>query len=214
MAMRHVSRLSRKVARRHPLRDARLLFRRQCSSGTMTTTDNKKARPAFYLAHMNYARLRAPLDDPTMGEFRLALDPINALARVTPGFVWSLNEVCDEDRATVPLLRDDPLMMPQLSLWENATSLRHFAFSSGHAMYLKRKKEWFHPPPSSSASGKIPYAVCWWWHPTSDDRAHPSLSDAFDRLAHLQQHGSTATAFDLKVARDFDMPISYIGRNK
>lgn len=151
-----------------------------------------------YLAHMNYARLRAPLDDPRMAEFMAAVDPINALARATPGYVWSLDDTADEERREVPVLHEDPLLMPQLSLWESHESLQHFAFKSGHAMYYKRKKEWFTAPVA-------PWAVCWWFTP-SDERPVPTLGIAFDRLEVLRVNGPTANAFDLKTAKDFPKP--------
>ena len=44
----------------------------------------------FHLAQANIGRTRAPLDDPIMEGFRTQLDPINALADRTPGFVWRL----------------------------------------------------------------------------------------------------------------------------
>jgi hypothetical protein len=108
---------------------------------------------------MNYARLKAPLDDPSMDEFFRSLGPINALAKSTPGYVWSLDlddEELEQQRSQVDVLRNDDLMMPQLSLWEDVESVQHFAFKSGHAMYLKRKREWFTSP-------TCPYTVCWWW---------------------------------------------------
>jgi hypothetical protein len=44
----------------------------------------------FHLAQANIGRFRAPIDDPIMEGFRSQLDPINALADSTPGFVWRL----------------------------------------------------------------------------------------------------------------------------
>ena len=44
----------------------------------------------FHLAQLNIGRFRAPLDDPIMEGFRTQLDPINALADQSPGFVWRL----------------------------------------------------------------------------------------------------------------------------
>ena len=44
----------------------------------------------FHLAQVNIGRFRAPIDDPIMKGFRDLLDPINALADCTPGFVWRL----------------------------------------------------------------------------------------------------------------------------
>ena len=120
------------------------------------------------LAHMNYARLIAPMEDPRIVEFSNAMGPINETARSTPGFVWSLDEDDDDNgndknydrpdddeghvqsgrsqRMDVECLRDDPLLFPQLSLWHDIISLRHFAYKSGHAMYYRRRKEWIVPP--------------------------------------------------------------------
>lgn len=156
----------------------------------------------YLLAHMNYARLRFPLDHPEMSEFRLALDPINALAKSTPGFVWSLDDSCnDKQRNAVPLLVQDPLLMPQLSLWRDFQSLQHFAFKSGHAMYLKRKREWF-------TAVEPPFAVCWWRRLDDDDQPnpHPTLAEAFEKCEYLKNHGPTAQAFTFKTANEFSMP--------
>ena len=152
----------------------------------------------YFLGHMNYARLRAPLDHPSMTEFRLALEPINAIARSTPGFVWSLDECTDELRHAVPVLRNDPLLMPQLSLWTDVQSLQHFAFKSGHAMYLKRKGEWFTPVLDP------PFAVCW-WRPAQDEHP-PTLVEAFERCAHLKCHGPSDQAFNFTTAKKFPAP--------
>ena len=126
--------------------------------------DRRDDRPCrFYLAHMNYARLKAPLDDPIMSEFVAAIGPVNALARTTPGYVWSLDHPSGEgieDLSSVPILQDDPiLLMPQLSLWDNPQALQHFAFKSGHFMYYKRKREWFTRPTAQHT----PWSVCWWF---------------------------------------------------
>lgn len=149
---------------------------------------------------MNYARLKAPMDDPSMTEFRLAMEPINDLAKSTPGFVWSLNSDDAALRNEVPMLRDDPLLMPQLSLWTNVDALQHFAFKSGHAMYYKRKREWFTAP-------EPPFAVCWWF--SSDEQQqqqYPTLKEAFDRCAHLGQHGPSSHAFNFATAKEYPMP--------
>jgi len=170
---------------------------------------------SYLLAHMNYARLRAPLDHPSMTEFRLALDPINAIARSTPGFVWSLDDSCTApERDAVPLLRHDALLMPQLSLWRDVSSVQHFAFKSGHAMYLKRKREWF-----TTADVEPPFAVCWWFavdplsshsfDGSSNERLPavvPTLAEAFEKCQHLKEHGPTAEAFTFQTAKDYPMP--------
>lgn len=151
--------------------------------------------PQFLLAHMNYAQLLAPIDDPSMSEFRLAMAPVNQLAQATPGFVWSLDD--DGDRHTVPLLAADPLLMPQLSLWTNASSIQHFAFASGHAMYWRRRRQWF-----ATGTRNSYHAVCW-WRP-ADAAEPPTLHEAFARLDILRAKGPTERAFCLN--KPFPMP--------
>jgi hypothetical protein len=41
-----------------------------------------------YLAQANLAHMRAAQDDPLLADFVAQLDTINALAEVSPGFVW------------------------------------------------------------------------------------------------------------------------------
>jgi hypothetical protein len=154
-------------------------------------------RHPFHLAHMNYARLRAPMDHPDMAEFALAIDPINALAKATPGFVWSFDNDDPDLRNAVAALRDDPLLMPQLSVWTNLEPLRHFAFKSGHAMYYKRKREWF------TDEVKAPYAVCW-WRPA--EKEPPTLVEAFERCDLLREIGPSPDAFDFSTAKLYPMP--------
>lgn len=185
------------------------------------------------LAQMNYARLLAPMDDDQMKEFAAAMGPINQLAKSTPGFVWSYDAPdamkdhhdmnVHDIRDTVPLLRDDPLIQPQLSLWIDMNSLRHFVFKSGHAMYYKRKKEWFSqpPPPPTPETTTTPYSVCWWYdlrnsgihhyNSTDNNTTHslvqpPTLKEAFDRCDYLRIHGPTEYAFDFASHSKFPMP--------
>jgi hypothetical protein len=44
----------------------------------------------YWLAQLNVARMRYLLDDPRMSGFTNALDPVNAIADATDGFVWRL----------------------------------------------------------------------------------------------------------------------------
>jgi hypothetical protein len=44
----------------------------------------------WHLAQVNIGRVRASLTDPLMAGFVAGLEPINALADSSPGFVWRL----------------------------------------------------------------------------------------------------------------------------
>lgn len=167
----------------------------------------------YFLAHMNYAKLKAPMNDPIMNELRNAMKPINDIAKTTPGFIWSYDyddttvEYHDL-RKEVKLLRIDPLIMPQLSLWNNINSIQHFAYKSGHFIYYKRRKEWFIP----FENNNIHYSVCWWWKNKSSSSnefsfsSYPTLKDAFERCDYLNQHGPSLYAFDFASAKDYPMP--------
>lgn len=169
------------------------------AAGSVLLLEQVAQEQPIVLAQMNYARLVAPMDDPEMKEFKLALEPVNVIAKTTPGFVWSYDNDDEAEHMAVDLLREDPLLMPQLSLWKDMASLRHFVFKSGHAMYFKRKKEWFTAPPS-------PYSVCWWYDLTANKYQPPSLKESFERCAHLKEHGPTEHAFDFASAEKFPMP--------
>ena len=174
-------------ARRIACRTARPLLRCYCSSAKSND---------IVLAVMNVGKQHAPLDDPMMAEFSAATPAVNALARATPGFVWSYDEPHDGSmRLTVPELVADDLLMPQLSVWADVDSLRHFAFKSGHAMYYKRRKEWFQDIPP-------PYSVLW-WRSAAD---LPSMAEAFERLRWLRDHGPSEHAFTFKSAKQYPRP--------
>lgn len=166
------------------------------------------------IAHMNYARLIAPMEDDIMSEFRSAMGPINSIAKSTPGFIWSFDGDVDtnengctkQQRKDVECLHADPLLFPQLSLWKDVKSIQHFAFKSGHNMYYRRRKEWFVstlPPP---------YSVCWWHRlVVCSENGHtvvrvPTLKEAFDRCERLRVDGPTQEAFDFATSTNFPMP--------
>jgi hypothetical protein len=45
-----------------------------------------------HLAQLNVAYPREPLESPLLAEFVAALEPVNALADRSPGFVWRLQD--------------------------------------------------------------------------------------------------------------------------
>ncbi len=148
----------------------------------------------YHLAQLNLGLFRAPLDSDEMAEFRFALDPINALAESTPGFVWRLKADDGGSSSTVAVPDvEDPLWAPNMSVWESLAALKHFMYKSGHASYLRRRSEWFQRP-----EGLINVL---WWIPAGDI---PSLSDAVRRLRHLEANGPSQEGFGLTAP--FDPP--------
>ena len=140
----------------------------------------------FHLAQANVGRIRAPIDHPIMEGFRTQLDPINALADRTPGFVWRLQT---EDGNAMAIRPDpvDALMAINMSVWESMESLQQFVYKSAHVAPLRDRKQWFEPMEG-------PILVCWWV-----PAGHiPTVAEALDRLKHLKEHGPTAHAFTFR----------------
>jgi hypothetical protein len=136
----------------------------------------------FHVAQLNIARLHHPLDSEGSAEFNAAIDPINALAEATPGFVWRLVDDDGQSSSHVRLPgEDDPLMIVNMSVWEDLASLQHFMYRSGHAMYLRRRRDWFERNDEATS-------VCW----SIPEGELPDLADAHRRLLHLREHGPTS----------------------
>jgi Domain of unknown function (DUF3291) len=113
-----------------------------------------------------------------------ALDPINALADRAPGFVWRLQT--EDGDATAIRAFDDQRMLINMSVWASIEELAEFVYRSGHIAVMRRRREWFEP---------IKLYMALWWVP----RGHiPTIAEAKDRLAHLEQHGPTPSAFTFK----------------
>lgn len=139
----------------------------------------------FHLAQVNIGRVRAPLDDPIMKGFKDQLDPINAIADRTPGFVWRLQTEDGNAMAIRPY--DDERMAINLSVWESLEALQQFVYKSRHVAPLKDRKQWFEP-----MDGPI---LALWWVPAGHI---PTVKEAQERLEHLRRHGPTAHAFTFR----------------
>src|SRR5947209_6258909 len=79
--------------------------------------DPARQTGGVHLAQLNVGRLRAPLDSPMIDDFRNNLEPINALAEVSPGYVWRLQD--EDGNATGIKVFDDDLEIINLSVWES-----------------------------------------------------------------------------------------------
>jgi len=73
--------------------------------------------PRYKLAQVNMGRFRAPIESAVMEGFRNQLDPINALADASPGFVWRL-QTEDGNATAIRPDAEDELMAINLSVWE------------------------------------------------------------------------------------------------
>ena len=139
----------------------------------------------FHLAQVNIGRLRAPIDDPIMEGVRSQLDPINALADASPGFVWRLQT--EDGNATAIRPFDDERMAINMSVWESFEALQQFTYRSAHTGPLRDRKQWFEP-----IDGPI---LALWWIPAGHI---PTVTEALARLDHLKRHGPTPEAFTFR----------------
>ena len=136
----------------------------------------------FQLAQVNIARARGEMTDPVMAEFVARLPEINALADQSPGFVWRLQT--EDGDATAVRSYEDTSILINLSVWADLSALRTYVYRSAHAAVMRRRREWF------ERFDRIFVAL--WWVPAGH---RPSVAEAVDRLAHLEQHGPTGFAF-------------------
>lgn len=144
---------------------------------------------AWHLAEFNIARLLAPIGDPIVQGFVDGLEEINALADRSPGFVWRLQD--ESGAATSILPYDDRLVIINLSVWESVDALADYAYRSDHAAFFRRRREWF-----DRYDGM---RLAMWW---IEAGTLPTVEEAVIRLAHLEEHGPTPTAFTF--ARRFE----------
>ena len=140
----------------------------------------------MHLAQLNVGRLRAPMDDPLIDDFRTNLDPVNALAEASPGFVWRLQDEATGDATSIKPFGDD-LEIVNLTVWESIDALADFTYRTVHVELLRRRRDFFEVPTQP--------ILCLWWIP---EGTIPAVDDAIARLEHLREHGPTPRAFTFR----------------
>lgn len=138
-------------------------------------------RGDLHVAQINIGTLVAPVDDPAIAEFVDNLEPINALADRSPGFVWRLQT--EEGDATSIHVFDDPCRLVNMSVWESVDALKAYVYRSEHVEFFSRRAEWFVPDASSVAL----------WHVAAG--AVPTVVDGVRRADFLRRHGRSSYAF-------------------
>lgn len=139
----------------------------------------------MHLAQLNVGRLRAPMDDPLIDDFRDNLAPVNALAEVSPGFVWRLQDETGDATGIKPF--GDDLEIVNLTVWESIDALADFTYRSAHVEFLRRRRDFF-----EAATAPI---LCLWWIP---EGTIPTVDEAIERLEQLRAQGPTPTAFTFR----------------
>jgi Domain of unknown function (DUF3291) len=147
----------------------------------------------MHLAQVNIGRILAPMDSPIMAEFKDNLDPINALAEATPGFVWRLQS--ESGNATDVPYSEDPMELVNMSVWESIGSLHGYVYKTHHLDFFRKRAQWFEKPTQSG------YAL--WWIPAGHT---PTVAEGKERIEHYRKHGATAHAFWF--SQPFPAPMS------
>lgn len=129
--------------------------------------------------------MRAPIDDPVMAGFVARLQPLNALADGTPGFVWRLQT--DDGDATAKRVFEDERILFNLSVWESIDALEAYVYASSHRKAVQRRAEWFERP-------QKPPLVLWW----IEAGQIPNEQEAKDRFQRLWNNGPGPEAFTFR----------------
>ena len=138
------------------------------------------------LAELNIAVIRAPMDSEIMRDFADGIEAVNKQAESSPGFIWRYIDGTGDHEDYAPTPWDDQTIV-NMSLWQDADSLKGFVFGDLHASFIKRRKEWFHGMTTA-------YFCLWQLH----EGELPTLADAKRRLDHLQAQGPSKVAFGWK----------------
>jgi hypothetical protein len=138
----------------------------------------------MHIAQVNLALPRAPIDSRELATFVALLEPVNALADGSPGFVWRLQTDAG-DATGVRGFGDDRLII-NMSVWESVDALAQFVYRSDHVAVMRRRREWFE---------RMRLFMVLWWVPAGHV---PTVAEAETRLEHLREHGPSAFAFTFK----------------
>lgn len=151
----------------------------------------KHSAQRYQLAQINIAQAKDEMDSEIMSGFVNRLDEINALAEQSEGFVWRLKS--DEGDATSIRVFDDPLLIVNLSVWNELSTLRNFVYKSTHVELIRGRESWFNKMETMHQA--------LWWIPEGHI---PTTQEAKDKLESLRENGPTQNAFTF--AKHFDPP--------
>ena len=120
------------------------------------------------LAQANIALFRWPLDDHRMSAFAEQIQPVNAFAEQSRGFVWRFTDEFVARNLGSPW--NDPLLFFNMSVWRDFDSLHQFVRCDAHREIVRERERWTEP-----AAG--PPMAMWW----IEDAVRPSVEDRFLR---------------------------------
>jgi hypothetical protein len=145
----------------------------------------------YQLAQINTAQAKAEMDSSVMAGFIARLAEINALADGSPGFVWRLQS--DEGDSTAIRVFDNPLLLVNMSVWEDIDSLKQYVYRSAHVDLIRDRDAWFDKVQSAHQA--------LWWIPRGNI---PTPEEGKERLSYLNANGPSAVAFTF--AKPFGPP--------
>lgn len=141
-------------------------------------------RLEYDLAQLNVARLRAPLEDPSVAGFVSQLDAVYAAAESAHGFVWRLRA---EDGTALMRASPDSRLIVTMSVWESIDALHDYVYDGVHHAPLRNRAEWFEKLDGPS--------LVLWWVPRG---TRPRVEQGMARLKYLARNGPTPLAFTFK----------------
>ncbi len=136
----------------------------------------------YHLAQINIALAKAEMDIEIMEGFVSRLDEINETADKAEGFVWRLQS--EDGDSTAIRVFDKPLLLVNMSVWENVDALKNFVYKSAHVELIRDRQAWFHK--------FVDAHQALWWIPSGHI---PTIEEAKEKLETIQKHGSTAASF-------------------
>ncbi len=138
----------------------------------------------WHIAQINIARFRVDRASPENAAFEAALDEVNALAEVSPGFVWRMPG--EGENADGSVFGDDRLTI-NMTVWRGIEDLAAFAYRNAtHRTVMRRRREWF---------VELPAYLALWWVKVGDV---PTLREGKAKLDLIARLGPTAEAFDFR----------------
>lgn len=136
----------------------------------------------FHLAQINIAQAQDEMDTVIMKGFVNRLEEINALADDADGFIWRLQS--EQGDSTAIRVFDDPLLLVNMSVWEDIASLKNFVYRTAHVELIQDREAWFNKIAQKHQA--------LWWVPAGHI---PTVEEGKERLDYLREHGPSAHAF-------------------
>ena len=145
----------------------------------------------YQLAQINIAQAKAEMDTETMSNFMARLDEINSIADNADGFVWRLQS--EEGDSTSIRVFDDPLLLVNISVWDDIESLKNYVYKSLHVELIRDRDAWFNKLETMHQT--------LWWVP----KGHiPTTQEAKEKLDIIRESGPSQEAFTF--GRNFNKP--------